>query len=136
MATKVLVVDDETAILRLLEVNLARAGYEVSTAYDGIEGLQKVQEVEPDLIVLDIVMPNMDGYQMMNELQSHPRYKDIPVIILTALAQDADIHRGWRSGAAAYITKPIVVEHFVTMLKRVEDFMDTGSSPSLPLTGV
>lgn len=136
MAKKVLVVDDEKAILRLLEINLARAGYEVATAYNGIEAMEKIGKQTPDFIILDIVMPAMDGYQMLAKLQSDPRHKDIPVIILTAKAQDADIAKGWRSGVAAYITKPINVDHFVTMLQRMEQFMDNGAASTPPLTGI
>ncbi len=134
MARKVLVVDDEKAILSLLESSLSRAGYEVATAHNGLEALEKLKEDVPDVIVLDIVMPVMDGYEMLAQLQSDPRYKDIPVIILSAKAQDADIVKGWRSGVAGYITKPINVEHFVTMLKRMEQFMDSGTPPAPPLT--
>lgn len=136
MARKVLVVDDEKVILSLLESTLSRAGYEVTTADDGIEAMEKLREDVPDFIVLDIVMPVMDGYEMLAQLQSDPRYKDIPVIILTARAQEADMVKGWRSGVAGYITKPINVDHFVTMLKRLEQFMDNGTPPAPPLTTI
>jgi len=85
MGKKVLIVDDEEAILRLVTVRLKSSGYEVITAYDGVEGLQAAAEHRPDLIILDILMPNMDGTEMSAKLKEDPRTRDIPVIFLTAL---------------------------------------------------
>jgi len=106
MAKKILVVDDERHIVRLVEVNLTRAGYDVISAYDGVEALEKVAEDIPDMIVLDVMMPRMDGFEVLKNLQADPKYKDIPVIMLTAKAQDADIFKGWQSGVSSYLTKP------------------------------
>ena len=108
----------------------------MATAHNGIEAMEKLKEYVPDVIILDVVMPVMDGYEMLAQLQSDPRYKDIPVIILSARAQEADVVKGWRPGVAGYITKPINVDHFVTMLKRMEQFMDNGIPPAPPLTAI
>lgn len=103
---RILVVDDERHIVRLVQVNLERGGYEVVTAYDGVEALAKVGEQPPDMIVLDVMMPHKDGFEVLKELKQNPQTADIPVIMLTAKAQDADVFRGWQSGVASYLTKP------------------------------
>ncbi len=126
MPKRVLVVDDEGAILRLVELNLARAGYEVLTAYDGEEGLQKAREAAPDIIVLDIVMPRTDGYRLFEQLQADPTCRGIPVVFLTARAQEADLDWGWNSGAAAYITKPFAAPAFVDLIRRMDALLDQG----------
>jgi two-component system, OmpR family, alkaline phosphatase synthesis response regulator PhoP len=103
---KILTVDDERHIVRLIQVNLERAGYDVIMAYDGVEALEKVAEAPPDMIVLDVMMPRMDGFAVLAELKKNPETAGIPVIMLTAKAQDADVFRGWQSGVASYLTKP------------------------------
>ncbi len=84
MAKKILVVDDERHIVRLVEVNLTRAGYDVVTAYDGVEALEAVKNETPDMIVLDVMMPRMDGFEVLRRLQADPETQNIPVIMLTA----------------------------------------------------
>ncbi|MGC9316653.1 MAG: response regulator transcription factor [Armatimonadota bacterium] len=119
MAKKILVVDDERHIVRLVEVNLTRAGYDVLTAYDGVEALEKVEEEQPDMIVLDVMMPRMDGFEVLKHLQADPETQDIPVIMLTAKAQDADIFRGWSSGVSSYLTKPFNPRELLTFVERI-----------------
>lgn len=126
MPKKVLVVDDENAILRLVELNLTRAGYEVVTASDGDEGLSKARECTPDIIILDIVMPRTDGCRLFAELQADPALSNVPVVFLTARAQEADLDWGWNSGAAAYITKPFAAPAFVDLIRRLDDLIDQG----------
>ena len=106
MPRKILVVDDERHIVRLVEINLQRAGYDVVTAYDGVEALEKVRTEKPNLITTCIDMPRMDGYELLGKLQSDPATVDIPVIFLTKRATDADIFKGWQSGCSSYLTKP------------------------------
>ncbi len=103
---KVLVVDDEADVLLLCRVNLEFEGYEVIEARDGEEAMQKVTEHKPDAVLLDVMMPKMDGWQVLSALKSDPETADIPVVMLTAKVQDVDQIRGWSSGAADYITKP------------------------------
>jgi two-component system, OmpR family, alkaline phosphatase synthesis response regulator PhoP len=119
MAKKILVVDDERHIVRLVEVNLSRAGYEVETAYDGVEALEKVKENDLDMIVLDVMMPRMDGFEVLKRLQADSDTQDIPVIMLTAKAQDADIFRGWSSGVSSYLTKPFNPRELLTFVERI-----------------
>ncbi len=131
MARKILVVDDERHIVRLVEVNLTRAGYEVATAYDGVEALEKIADDLPDMIILDVMMPRMDGFEVLKKLQSDAKYKDIPVIMLTAKAQDADIFKGWQSGVSSYLTKPFNPKELLVFVERIFQSMeDVGGKPS------
>ena len=116
---KILAVDDERHIVRLIQVNLERAGYQVSTAFDGNEALKKVEGDKPDLIVLDVMMPRMDGFEVLKRLQANPETREVPVIMLTAKAQDADVFRGWASGVSAYLTKPFNPLELITFVKRI-----------------
>lgn len=102
---RVLAVDDDPTIRRLLQVNLQMEGYEVDLAEDGIYALEKMRENKPALVVLDIMMPRMDGWTVCETMKDDPELKDIPVVFLSARAQDADIARGEKLGAA-YMTKP------------------------------
>jgi two-component system, OmpR family, alkaline phosphatase synthesis response regulator PhoP len=124
MAKKILVVDDERHIVRLVQVNLERAGYEILTAYDGVEALEKVKSESPDMVVLDVMMPRMDGFEVLKNLQADPRYQDIPVIMLTAKAQDADIFKGWSSGVSSYLTKPFNPRELLVFVERIFQSMN------------
>lgn len=130
MPKKILAVDDEKHIVRLVQVNLERAGYEVVTANDGKEALQKVQEEKPDLVVLDVMMPYMDGFEVLQNLRRNPSTREIPVIMLTAKAQDADVFKGWQSGVDCYLTKPFNPMELLSFVKRIFDSMDGGSGDS------
>lgn len=102
---RVMAVDDDPTIRRLLQVNLEMEGYDVVLAADGEEAMERVREFMPALVVLDIMMPKKDGWTVCEEMKSDDELKDIPVVFLSARAQDADIQRGEALGAA-YMTKP------------------------------
>lgn len=121
---KILAVDDERHIVRLIQVNLERAGYEVSTAYDGLEALRAIEEDRPDLIVLDVMMPQLDGFETLKRLKANPNTADIPVIMLTAKSQDADVFRGWQSGVDCYLTKPFNPMELLAFVKRIFDSLE------------
>ncbi|MFB3880642.1 MAG: response regulator [Armatimonadota bacterium] len=126
---KIMAVDDERHIVRLIQVNLERSGYQVVTAFDGTEALRKVETEKPDVIVLDVMMPKMDGFEVLKRLQANPETREIPVIMLTAKAQDADVFRGWSSGVSAYLTKPFNPLELITFVKRIlsgQDDYDEG----------
>jgi len=116
---RILVVDDELNIRRLVQVNLEAEGYIVEEAVDGIEGLEKIRANPPDLIVLDIMMPRMDGTETMKEIQADPKLQEIPVIFLTAKAQDKDVFIGWQSGCACYLTKPFNPRELKIFARRI-----------------
>ena len=119
MPRKILAVDDERHIVRLVQVNLERAGYQVVTAFDGREALEKVEAEQPDLVVLDVMMPYMDGFEVLQTLRKNQATRDLPVIMLTAKAQDADVFRGWQSGVDCYLTKPFNPMELISFVKRI-----------------
>jgi two-component system, OmpR family, alkaline phosphatase synthesis response regulator PhoP len=119
MPRKILAVDDERHIVRLVQVNLERAGYQVVTAFDGKEALEKVASEQPDLVVLDVMMPYLDGFGVLQELRKNNATRDLPVIMLTAKAQDADVFRGWQSGVDCYLTKPFNPMELISFVKRI-----------------
>lgn len=116
---KILVCDDERHIVRLIQVNLERQGYQVVTAYDGKEGLEKVKSEKPDLLVLDVMMPYMDGFEVLKTLRREPETESLRVIMLTAKAQDKDVFEGYHFGADMYLTKPFNPMELVTFVKRL-----------------
>lgn len=104
---KILLVDDEPDILEILEHNLSREGYEVSTASNGEEGLKKAKEMRPDLIILDIMMPVMDGVEVCRQLRAQPAFKNTIITFLTAREEDYSQIAALDNGGDDYITKPI-----------------------------
>lgn len=119
MARKILVCDDETAIVRLLQANLEQAGYVVVAARDGKEALAKLETEHPDLAILDIMMPYVDGFGVLQEIRKSPATRDLPVILLTARSSDADTLRGWQEGADSYLTKPFNPKELLTFVERI-----------------
>lgn len=103
---KILVVDDENRIVDMLKIRLEANDYEVVCAYDGQAGLETAKKENPDLIILDLMLPKMDGYKVCGLLKSDSRYAKIPIIMFTARAQETDKKLGEEVGANAYITKP------------------------------
>ena len=129
MPLKVLVCDDERHIVRLIQVNLERQGYQVITAFDGKEGLEKVRSEKPDLLVLDVMMPYMDGFEVLKSLRREAETENLPVIMLTAKAQDKDVFEGYHYGADMYLTKPFNPMELVTFVKRIAAGHDGDKGP-------
>lgn len=126
MALKVLVCDDERHIVRLIQVNLERQGFQVVTAFDGKEGLEKIRSEKPNLVVLDVMMPYMDGFEVLKALRREKDTENLPVIMLTAKAQDKDVFEGYHYGADMYLTKPFNPMELVTFVKRIAAGNDDG----------
>lgn len=103
---KILVVDDERYILHILDFSLGSEGYEVITAGDGEQAVERTKSEKPDLIVMDIMMPKMDGFEACKLIKSDPDTREIPVIMLTAKGREVDKNRGMEAGADEYLTKP------------------------------
>ncbi len=116
---KILVCDDERHIVRLIQVNLEREGFTVVTAYDGKDGLEKVTAEKPDMLVLDVMMPYMDGFEVLKALRKNPATENLPVIMLTAKAQDKDVFEGYHYGADMYLTKPFNPRELISFVKRI-----------------
>jgi len=106
MTKKVLIVDDEPNIVAALDYLLRRSGYEVHAAADGEAALRQVQAVAPDLVLLDVMMPEKSGYEVCQRIRSHPEWSKIRIMILSAKGREADVSKGLSLGADAYITKP------------------------------
>jgi len=119
---KVLVVDDEEYIQHILNFSFGAEGYDVVTAADGEEGIKKAKSEKPDIIVLDIMMPKMDGYEACKRLKTDPSTKGIPVILLTAKGREVDRKLGSQAGADDYVVKPFspgrLIERVEGMMKR------------------
>jgi DNA-binding response OmpR family regulator len=115
----VLVVDDDPVILKLLEVNFEMEGFVVLVARDGAEGIEVARADQPDLIVSDIMMPKKSGLELVIELKSDPRTSDIPIILLSAKAQNADVRSGMDAGADDYVTKPFEPLDLVDRVNRL-----------------
>jgi diguanylate cyclase (GGDEF)-like protein len=135
MADNILVVDDDEDIVRVIRVNLQLEGYEVAIAHDGQEALDKALEAPPDLVLLDIMMPRMDGLTALKKMRSHPSLASTSIVLLTARGLTEDRVKGLELGADDYITKPFDV---VEMLARVKAVLRRAKSArdTSPLTGL
>ena len=118
MAKRILLVDDEKDILDLLEFNLESEGYKISKAQDGEEAIKKAYDKKPDLILLDIMLPKKDGFEVIRELRASKETMDIPVIFLTAKDSEIDEVVGLELGADDYIVKPISIRKLLARVKK------------------
>lgn len=116
MKKKILIVDDDISG-RLLEYNLEKEGYEVYSATNGKEAIVKAEKAKPDLIITDIMMPRMDGFEFLERLRSDKKTRAIPVVFVTARGQASDIKNGLKLGVDAYITKPFDTQDLLKKIK-------------------
>ena len=116
---RILVVDDQSDIRMMCRVNLALEGYDVVEAADGESGLLAVRASQPDIVLLDVMMPGIDGWEVLENLKSRTSTRDIPVIMLTARVQREDEIRGWTSGAADYVSKPFNPSILIDVVRRI-----------------
>jgi two-component system alkaline phosphatase synthesis response regulator PhoP len=114
---RILVVDDEVILVEFIKMRLEANGYGVTTAYDGMDGLLKAEEVRPDLIILDISMARMDGYTMLKRIRQNEKIKDTRVIMLTASGKKKEIFEA--EGISDYIVKPFDTEDFLSRVEKV-----------------
>jgi DNA-binding response OmpR family regulator len=124
MGKKILLVDDEPYIVLLVETRLKAEGYEVVSAMDGVEALEKAKKEMPDLIILDLMLPKMDGYKVCGLLKRDARYARIPIVLFTARAQEEDRKLGSEAGADAYLTKPFDPH---TLIFKVHELIQNGT---------
>ena len=115
---RVLIVDDEQDIVESIKFNLEFEGIECLEAYDGEEALSKAKKENPDLIILDIMLPKINGYKVARLLSFDESYKNIPIIMLTARTQEKDIELGEATGAKEYVTKPFDMNMLVALIKK------------------
>ncbi|OGS07427.1 MAG: hypothetical protein A2270_00435 [Elusimicrobia bacterium RIFOXYA12_FULL_51_18] len=118
---KILIIDDDAANRDMLKTRLEASGYAVVEAANGEEGVKTAQDLAPDLIIMDVMMPKVDGRLACRILKSNPKTKDIPVVMLTARSRQMEELRGWESGADEYLTKPC--DH-KRLLELIAQFLD------------
>ena len=116
---RILVVDDEFELVEMIKLRLEANNYEVISAFDGQEGYDKACKSKPDLIILDLMLPKMDGYKVCRMLKFDDKYKNIPIIIFTARAQDSDRKLGLEVGADEYMVKPFEPEVLLETIARL-----------------
>jgi CheY-like chemotaxis protein len=107
MGAKILIIEDDPVSRRLLELIIAKEGFQVVTATNGLEGLRKVKLESPDLLILDVMLPGLDGFEVCHRLRSDPATEKLPILILSAKGQDSDINSALQVGANAFLPKPI-----------------------------
>lgn len=119
MKKKILVVEDEAELTEAIQIRLEQAGYEVLIAYDGQQALEKARGENPDLVVLDLMLPKIDGYKVCRMLKFDEKYKKIPIVMLTARAQEKDENLGYEVGADAFITKPFKYQALLSKIREL-----------------
>ena len=115
----VLLVDDEPNLLKMLVIRFELEGFETLTAMDGEEALKKARDEHPDLILLDLMLPKLDGYKVCTILKKDPQCQDIPIVMFTARAQQEDEKQGFACGADAYIRKPFNGTELISQIRRL-----------------
>ena len=126
---KILIIDDDAFIRKPLEFILREEGFAAVTAANGDEGLGKVEEERPDLIVLDVMMPGADGFSVCRRVRSDPRFSSIPVILLTAKGQECDRERGMSAGATEFMSKPYSPSELVRRVRELLTGHENGGTP-------
>ncbi len=119
MAKRILIVDDEVQLVEMVKMRLEAAGYETISAYDGQDGFDKAKRDKPDLIILDLMLPKMDGYKVCGLLKNDARYSKIPIIMFTARVQEEDVRLGKDLGAEEYVTKPFDPKVLLSKIKEL-----------------
>ena len=102
---KILIIEDDSFLSEMYSTKLAQEGFETETAFDGKQGMNKIKSIKPDLVLLDIVLPKMDGFEILENIKKDPEFKSIPIIFLTNLGQKNEIEKGLSLGADEYIIK-------------------------------
>ncbi len=118
-ATQILIVEDEDALATLLEYNLGKEGFDVSLSGDGEEALLRIEESPPDLVILDWMLPKVSGIEICRRIRSRPETRNLPIIMLTARAEEADRIRGLDTGADDYLTKPFSTNELIARVRAV-----------------
>lgn len=119
MAKKILVADDDKNLVNLITSRLENSGYDVITANDGLKAFDAASNELPDIIILDVMMPKMEGFEVCKKLKSQDSTKNIPVIMLTALSNESDLTEGLEKGADSFLTKPFIADDLLAEIEQV-----------------
>ena len=137
--TKILVIDDDVAINELIKINLELQGYQIFQAYNGIEGFALAKQEQPSLIVLDIMMPEVDGFTLAQRIRNNPDYENLPILMLTALGTLDDKKKGFDAGVDDYLVKPFEIEELKlrvrALLKRGNSLLPSLAKPEIHAIG-
>lgn len=135
-AEKILIADDEPDILEILKYNLTKEGYEVVTAKDGDEAIAKAKQMQPDLVILDIMMPRKNGVEVCEILRAQPQFKDTLILFLTALSDEATQIKGLTTGADDYVSKPISPQVFLSKVNALFRRLKKKESTAIEYSGL
>lgn len=127
MAKKILVVEDDPTSLKFLELILNKEGYQVMTASNGLEGLRKAKQESPDLLILDVMLPGFDGFEICHRLRIEPNTAELPILMLSAKGQESDQNTAARVGANAFLSKPV---DRIVLLNKVTEFLGGQKDPN------
>lgn len=126
MTKKIMIVDDEPNIVLSVEFLMKRAGYEVVTANDGQQALDLLAQTDPDLMILDVMMPRKNGFEVCTEVRADPGRAKLPILMLSAKGRDVEVKKGLSLGASAYITKPFSTHDLVAKVAELLEVRDRG----------
>jgi DNA-binding response OmpR family regulator len=118
-APLVVVADDAEDVLTLVKATLTRAGYDVVTAGDGEAALEAIRAHRPAVVVLDVSMPKLDGLEVLSRMRDDPEHANVPVVLLSALAQESDVSRGYAAGASQYVRKPFSPRELIAIVEEL-----------------
>ncbi len=121
MVKKILIADDEPNIVISLEFLLKREGYEVVVAHNGVQALERIREQRPDMAILDVMMPQRNGFEVCQDLRQDPEFKDLRIMMLTAKGRDTEVSKGLALGADVYMTKPFATKELIAKVKALID---------------
>lgn len=124
---RILVVDDEPSLVKMVSKRLEIEGFEVAVAMDGQDALEKAQSVQPNLIILDLMLPKLNGYEVCTMLKQDTRYQQIPILMFTARAQESDMKLAMECGADAFVRKPFRAQE---LLEHIRSLMPAGPAPT------
>ncbi len=121
---KILIIDDEPGVVEILRVNLEWEGYDICEAFDGREGWEKARSEKPDLVILDVMMPQMSGLELLTRLKADPQICAVPVLMLTVRAEDGDVVQALEKGAVEYLTKPFEPLNLIRVVRKILEELD------------
>jgi len=119
MSKTILTVDDSPSMRMLLKASLSAQGYTIETAEDGVHGLERLGEVQPDLLITDINMPRMDGFELIEAVRAKQEHRSLPILVLSTESSDEKKSRAWQAGATGWITKPFDADKLGAAIRRV-----------------
>lgn len=127
----ILLVDDDPAIRKILSLSLEMEGFVIYQASNGEEALEAIDSTIPDLVILDVMMPKMNGFEVLKNVRASPKTEDLPVVMLTARSSQEDVWEGWREGVDYYMTKPFDIEELLRFVERILTEPSEGPSADL-----